>query len=78
MVGSSKSKKQIGKIHDKSVLFFRQHVGEATSDDIGYEMSVNVGGLTPIVLSKKTGKWFTLGWEDIINLAVVAGINQEG
>lgn len=65
----------IGEIHDKDSLLMRVHVGTAKSGDDSYEMSHGMG-YTPVVRSLTTGKFFTLCWQDIINLAVEAGINE--
>ena len=66
-----------GRIH-KGAMFLRQYVGAAEDEDGGgYEMSVNVAGQHPIVTSKKTGNIFTLNWNDIVNMAVKAGIDRE-
>ncbi len=73
-------KKIIGTIHDPKTLFLRLTVGTATSSadvKLKYEMSINMADNRPIVLSEKTGKWFTLSWTDIITLAVEAGIDKE-
>lgn len=68
---------QLGKIHPSKTLFLRETVGEATDNKTGvkYEMTNGVGGGGPIVRSSKTGKWFTLSWSEIINLAKKAGID---
>jgi hypothetical protein len=59
-------------------MFFRETVGKATAQDgTVYELDVNVSGLIPIVTSTKTGKRFTLTWEDIIGMAQKAGIDNE-
>jgi hypothetical protein len=68
-----------GKLHPPKTMFFRQDVGTAKGEDgTEYEMTVNMGGATPIIRSKKTGKWFTLSWQDIIDMAIERGINEEG
>ncbi len=70
--------KQYGKIHPPKTLFFRQAVGTVTDNESNeYDCTLNMGGVHPIVCSKKTGKWFTLGWDDIVRLAVKAGIDKE-
>ncbi len=66
-----------GKIHAAKTLFFRAAVGNADDgESVGYEMSILVGDNSPIILSKQTGKWFTLSWQAIIELAVEAGIDE--
>jgi len=41
-----------------------------------YELAIQRGDKAPIVRSNTTGKWFTLTWAEIINLAVDAGIDK--
>ncbi len=67
----------LGTIHPPDTLFFRSFAGTAKSGRNEYEMSLNVGGSVPIVHSKQTGKWFVLPWEDIIELAIKAGVDKE-
>jgi len=55
-------------------MFLRTHVGEASEGKRKYEMATNMDG-TPIIESKQTGKWFSLSWNDILNLAEKAGID---
>ena len=66
-----------GKIHPKKTLFFRQNVGSAEADGRSYEMSMNVGGSHPIIQSRQTEKWFTLSWQEIIDMAIEAGIDYD-
>lgn len=65
----------IGKIHCNAA-FIRIHAGEATRGKLAYTMAANVIPLSPIVVSKQTGKSFTLSWAEIIDLAVAAGIDE--
>lgn len=66
---------KIGKIHDSKTLFFRIEVGAAATVGVNYELALCANTNVPIVRSGKTGKWFTLAWGDIVNLAIKAGIN---
>jgi hypothetical protein len=71
-------KKTIGKVHPKEKLFLRQFVGTAKDGEgRDYEMALNMAGFHPVIQSKKTGKYFVLGWDDIIRLAIGAGIDNE-
>lgn len=70
-------KKSIGTLHKKGTMFLRQHVGAADGgENSKYEMSL-VNMTTPAIESKQTGRHFLLSWEDIINLAVEAGIDKK-
>ena len=64
----------VGTIYPAKSMILRNHIGEAKSGKLGYEMSTTMAG-QPIILSKQTGKWFTLSWQTIIDLAVKAGID---
>ena len=64
----------VGKVYPPRSMFLRVHCGEATAGKLKYEMATLIAGM-PIVESKQTGKWFTLSWQEIIDLAVKAGID---
>lgn len=68
--------KKYGTIHPKKSLFLRIETGSAEANGIKYELTINMGNNAPIVSSSKTGKYFTLSWSDIINLAIDRGINK--
>lgn len=68
----------IGKIYKSMSLFFRQHVGEAKRENSNYELSMVINDQTPLVCSKQTGKYFSISWQEIIELAIEAGIDKEG
>lgn len=61
------------KIHEKSALLLATHVGTAGDE---YEM-LFINGVVPAVKHLGTGRTFELGWHDIINQAISAGINEE-
>lgn len=64
----------IGEILPPKSMMLRTRVGEASCGDLKYEMSTGMNG-APIVHSKQAGKWFTLSWKDILELADKAGID---
>lgn len=68
---------QMGKIeHDK--LYMRAYVGEAKLPD-GTVLEMSCQGIAqgaPIIYCPKTRKWFLLSWEDILTMAVKAGITE--
>jgi hypothetical protein len=65
-----------GKIYPKGTAFLRQHVGEAESDHLHFEMSL-VNMTTPAVYCHETGKYFVLPWQDILNMAEEAGVGEQ-
>ena len=67
----------IGKIEPKGTLCMRQHAGKGEAAGIEYELCTGIASGSPVIRSSKTGKWFFLSWEDILNLAIEAGINDE-
>ena len=63
---------------ERSPMFLRHAVGEIRdADGHAWEVSTNVAGMHPIVHSKQTDRYFTLSWEDIIQLALARGIDGE-
>lgn len=56
-------------------MFLRRHVGEATSGEIKYDMATTMSG-NPIIESKQTGQYYVIDWQDLIDLAVAAGIDE--
>ncbi len=66
-----------GRIHPRLSFFLRKEVAEAKIDGEKINLYVSVTDSTPIVVSKTTGKVFTLSWEDIVGIALEAGILKE-
>ena len=65
-----------GKIIDKSALIMRQSIGSAALDGVDYELSTSMNG-SPIIRNEKNGYWFSLSWEDIINMAINKGLDKD-
>ena len=65
----------LGQIYPKDKLILRMDVGRAENGDKVYEMSTTMNG-APIVRSEQTGKWWIIGWDELIKLAVEAGIDE--
>jgi phosphopantetheinyl transferase len=65
-----------GKLYVPKSLFLRQQIGQATSGKLTFDCATIVPTGEPVIHSKQTGLWFTLSWEDIIALAVNAGIDD--
>ena len=68
----------IGKVHPKGTMFLRHSVGTC-KDEEGreYEMTAHVSDMSPIIHSETSGKYFTLSWTDIMNLAIKAGVDKK-
>lgn len=68
----------LGTIKPKGTLILREQVGEAEAENgNSYELTTSVSSGQPIVRSQKTGKWFLLSWQEIIDLAVEAGVDLD-
>lgn len=59
----------------KDTLILCQHVGTA-GEPTQYEMQLS-NDMSPMILSKKTGKRFSISWHDLINQAIAAGVDDE-
>lgn len=64
-----------GKLHKKGAMILRLHVGTA-SDDSGNQFEMFNAAATgcPGIYCKNTGRYFTLGWPEILEMAEAAGI----
>jgi len=71
--------RDIGMIYPKDTLIMRNHVGDAKGADgeIVFEMSTNTFSGTPLIRHLKSGKYFSIDWQNMIDLAVAAGIDKE-
>lgn len=67
-----------GKIYERDAMLLRVLVGTTTSGNTGidYELAITVGH-NPQVKSMKTGRTFSLSWEELIAIAINAGIDNE-
>lgn len=69
---------KIGLIKGRQTLFFRADCGEAQEQGGDkYELSTNMGGGMPIVRNERTGKWWTITWKEMIDIAKKMGIDEE-
>lgn len=70
-----------GTLHGPLTLFMQTAVGTAKREDGGGQYELGCGGWgaggPPIVRSKKTGQFYTLSWDDIVSLAINAGVDEE-
>lgn len=68
---------QPGKLHAQGTMFLRQHIAtaEATLDgvDVKFEISM-VNFTTPAVYCPATDRFFTLSLQDLLTMAIKAGI----
>jgi hypothetical protein len=82
----------IGTIHSKGTFFLVIFVGDAKAKieqentlqeneyelkENKYEMSINGKGYNPIIQSKQTGKFWSITWEELLDLAINAGIDDK-
>lgn len=56
-------------------LELTKHIGTAKDSDIEYRLTLSVG-MCMQVENTITGKKFMLGWEELIDLAKLAGIDE--
>lgn len=76
----SKPVEPFGTIHGPTTLFVATVAGTATGDD-GEKFEMFTGGWggggPPIVRCVRTGLHFSLSWENVIRMALAAGITRE-
>jgi len=69
----------IGEIHEKDSLFMRVDMGSATAtmesgEVFNLELSTGLNG-SPLIRCAETGKWFSITWREILDLAYHRGIH---
>lgn len=65
----------IGTVETKDSLFLRKHAGTAKLGDNAYELSTSMASL-PLIKSEKTGKYWLISWQQLLDLAIQAGIDN--
>lgn len=66
----------VGKIIGSGTMILRNAVGEAKTDSgLKYEICSNMNA-SPLIRSEQTGKSFSLSWDDVLKLAIEAGIDE--
>lgn len=63
-------------ITEKGTLLMRNHIGSAEGEGKSYDLATSLNG-SPMVQSSVTGRTFHLAWDDIVKLAIEAGIDNE-
>lgn len=65
-----------GKTLEGNTLILRFHQGSATDEDSGvtYDLTSSPAG-SPIIRSSKTGRFFVLSWQELLEMAQEAGID---
>ncbi len=67
----------IGKIYPRLTLIPGVFVGDAKNKNGGeYTLSTTLGVSHPCITSRTTGKSFILSWEEILQMAYDAGIDE--
>lgn len=56
-------------------MILRIDVGEAVADDGRVYELYTLGNQAPLVKSKQTGRYFAITWQEIIDMAINAGID---
>lgn len=65
----------LGQLFSKKSMFLRTNCGTAkATDGTVYELTQSVNG-SPLVMNKTTGKYWSISWQELIDLAKAAGID---
>lgn len=66
-----------GTIYPNGTLFLSIEVGFAGNKKRSYQLLTSGARGVPIIESKQTGKAWSISWEELIDLAIAAGIDSE-
>ena len=73
-----KNKSELGTVYSKDSMVLRTANGQANGEDgLNYELSSGMSG-APLIKSEQTGKYWSISWQELVNLALAAGIDNEG
>lgn len=65
-------------IYEKSAFLLTVHVGEATDPNTGEKFQLSlVNGHIPAVRSETSDRTYVLPWQDILAMALAAGVTKE-
>ena len=73
--GGCEMDNKFGKFIEPNHLLLRKEVATGKVGSMEYTMEIS-STCEPMVVSKATGKRFVLTWQDIVELAVLAGIDE--
>lgn len=63
-----------GTIRDEKYMSLRKFIGTCDADEHGeLSMNIHMDG-TPCIESKSTGQTWTIGWQELIHMAIEAGV----
>ena len=64
-------------IVEKGTLIFRDPIGDSELDGKIYSVSRGSSTHTPHVQSETTGRTYVFTWEELVKIAILAGIDEE-
>lgn len=67
----------VGEITPRGSLFMSFAVGDAKDENDKYILAASVTSYAPQVTSEKTGKTFSMRWQDIVKLAIREGVSRD-
>jgi hypothetical protein len=63
-----------GTVHPPAAMILRNDVGSLKGEGTQWDLSTVFGSNCPVIHSKQTGNWFILSWQEVLALAIEAGI----
>ena len=66
-----------GKIYPNGTLVLSIEAGSAGNEERRYQLLTSGASGVPIIESKQTGKAWSISWEELIAMAVDAGIDRD-
>ena len=67
----------VGKVYPKGALFLSVVVGSAGNGERSYELLTSGSSGVPMIESNQTGKTWSISWNELLDLAIAAGIDSE-
>lgn len=67
----------VGKVYPKGTLFLSIEAGSAANGERSYELLTSGSSGVPMIESNQTGKTWSISWNELLDLAIAAGIDSE-
>lgn len=67
-----------GKVYAPGMLTLCRHVGVARAGGRLYRLGVSVADKRPVIKSARTGRLWTISWDELVEQACAAGIDDPG
>lgn len=67
----------VGIVHKRSTVLPTSYIGTRRVDGAAFQIGVNPSSKLPIIRSKDSGRVWVPTWDDLVHLAIDAGVTRD-